>query len=55
LFPYVELPSEGESNKKYCVPNGEFFSAVRTDYYYYKPDKNIETISDLKPVEVSRG
>ena len=53
LFPLVTYTKENE--KYLCVPGGEFFSETRTDYYYYKPNKNIKDIKELTYESVSEG
>lgn len=55
LFPYVEYISSKDNATYFCVPNGEFFSETRTDYYYYTPDATLKDYSELEPEVVSQG
>jgi hypothetical protein len=44
-----------DGEHRFCVPGGEFFSETRTDYYYYKPNKDITDIKQLTYESTSEG
>lgn len=45
LFPYVTYGDD----QKICVPGGDAFSEIKTEYIYYQPDADMQSIEDLKP------
>lgn len=47
VFPYEIYDDEGE---RLCVPGGKLHSEIKTKYIYYKPDPEMKSIDDLKPV-----
>ena len=47
VFPYEVYDDEGE---RLCVPGGKLHSEIKTKYIYYKPNPEMKSINDLKPV-----
>ena len=47
VFPYEVYDDEGEH---LCVPGGKLHSEIKTKYIYYKPNPEMKSIDDLKPV-----
>jgi hypothetical protein len=47
VFPYEVYDDKGE---RLCVPGGKLHSEIKTKYIYYKPNPEMKSIDDLKPV-----
>ena len=47
VFPYEIYEDEGE---RLCIPGGKLHSEIKTKYIYYKPNPEMKSIDDLKPV-----
>ena len=49
VFKYETYIDENK-NERLCVPGGKLHSETKTRYVYYKPNKEMTSIEDLKPV-----
>lgn len=49
VFKYETYIGE-DKVERLCVPGGKLLSEIKTKYIYYKPDKTMKSIEDLKPV-----
>ena len=49
VFKY-EIYVDEDGVERLCIPGGKLLSEIKTKYIYYKPDKTMKSIEDLKPV-----